>query len=219
MPLRRDGDRIEEIESFDTWVQDRLEEAIARGEFENLPLKGKPINIESNPFQPELDLAFSRLKNAGMAPAWIELDREIRRMQDALADWLQATADRLAAEAARIQALTEETEAVVEPEVRPWYQRWWPFRLFADAGEVDEQDPDTEWRRWSWQRGNAREQYLERAAQLDARIALFNSSVPRPLWHLEKLRFLPKKAQNRFDSTIPPRSGHARADLGNLRFK
>ena len=71
MPLRRDGDRIEEIESFDEWVHDRLEEAIARGEFDDLPQKGKPIRIESNPFQPELDLAFSRLKNAGMAPAWI----------------------------------------------------------------------------------------------------------------------------------------------------
>jgi hypothetical protein len=29
MPLRREGDRIEEIESFDDWVRDRLEEAIA----------------------------------------------------------------------------------------------------------------------------------------------------------------------------------------------
>ena len=94
MPLRRDGDEIYEIENFDDWVHGQIEKAIARGEFDNLPLKGKPIKIESNPYQPELDLAFSRLKNAGMAPAWIELDREIRTMQETLAKWLDATAGR-----------------------------------------------------------------------------------------------------------------------------
>ena len=205
MPVRRDGDRIEEIESFDTWVQDRLEEAIARGEFDNLPLKGKPIKIETNPFQPELDMAFSRMKNAGVAPAWIELDREILKMQDVLANWLEATADRLAADAARIRVLNESPAAMVQPTASRWYQRWWPFRLFSDKDATQEVDIDAEWRRWSWQRGNAREQYLERAAQLDAKIALFNGSVPRPLWHLEKLRFLPEKAEMRFDSAIPPR--------------
>jgi hypothetical protein len=209
MPMRRDGDRIEEIESFDTWVQERLEEAIARGEFDNLPLKGKPIKIESNPFQPELDLAFSRMKNAGTAPAWIELDREILKMQETLAKWLQATADRLAAEAARIQSLSEEPITTAPMETRPWYQRWWPFRLFADLETTPDVDPDTEWRRWGWQRANAREQYLERAVQLDAKIALFNASVPRNLWHLEKLRLLPEKAETRFDTAIPARTGHA----------
>jgi hypothetical protein len=206
MPLRRDGDRIEEIESFDDWVRDRLEEAIARGDFDNLPLKGKPITIESNPYQPELDLAFSRLKNAGMAPAWIELDREIHRMHEALDHWLQGTAGRLAAEAARIHALAETPPEPVSPPTRPWHQRWWPFRLFADLDDgVGEVDPDEAWRRWDWQRRNAREQYLERAGQLDAKIVLFNNSLGRNLWSLEKLRFLPAKAEATFDTAIPPR--------------
>jgi hypothetical protein len=205
MPLRRDGDRIEEIESFDEWVRDRLEEAIARGEFDNLPLKGKPIKIESNPFQPELDLAFSRLKNAGMAPAWIELDREIRSMQETLGKWLDATAGRLAAEATRIRALEAAPPGPL-PIEGPWHRRWWPFRLFAVTEDATaELDPAAEWRRWDWQRRAAREQYLERAAQLDQKIGLFNNSVPRDLWHLEKLRFPAEKAATRFDDTIPPR--------------
>ncbi len=204
MPLRRDGDRIEEIESFDEWVHDRLEEAIARGEFDDLPQKGKPIKIESNPFQPELDLAFSRLKNAGMAPAWIELDREIRTMQETLARWIDATAGRLAAEATRIRALEE--MPVPARIAAPWHQRWWPFRLFAvTEGAVAELDQAAEWRRWDWQRRTAREQYLERAVQLDKKIEMFNNSVPRDLWRLEKMRFQPEKAAARFDATIPPR--------------
>ena len=206
MPLRRDGDRIEEIESFDEWVHDRLEEAIARGAFDNLPQKGKPIKIERNPFQPELDLAFSRMKNAGMAPAWIELDREVRSMQEALERWMQAAAGRLAAEADRIQQLTEAPSAPISPSARPWHQRWWPFRLFAvhDDG-VTEIDTDTEWRRWAWERRVVREQYLERASQLDQKIVVFNNSVPRDLWHLEKVRLRPEKAQARFDAAIPSR--------------
>ena len=205
MPLRRDGDRIEEIESFDEWVHDRLEEAIARGEFDDLPQKGKPIRIESNPFQPELDLAFSRLKNAGMAPAWIELDRDIRTMHETLAKWLDATAGRLAAEATRIRAL-EATPSAPEIATGPWHRRWWPFRLFAVTdGETAELDPAIEWQRWDWQRRTAREQYLKRAAELDKKIELFNNSVPRDLWRLEKVRLQPDKAANRFDTSIPPR--------------
>ncbi|HEV2129033.1 MAG TPA: DUF1992 domain-containing protein [Thermomicrobiales bacterium] len=206
MPLRREGDQIEEIESFDEWVHERLEEAIARGDFDNLPHKGKPIRIERNPFQPELDLAFSRLKNAGMAPAWIELDREIRRMQETLDRWLRASADRLAAEAARIRAL-EEVPVEAQPSPwQPWYRRWWPFRLFVvDPEGPGEDDLIVEWRRWDFERRRDREQYLERAKQLDAKIQLFNNSVPRNLWHLEKLRFLPAKASQRFDTAVPKR--------------
>ena len=204
MPLRREGDRIEEIEDFDEWIQDTLNEAIARGEFDNLPQAGKPIRIERNPFQPELDLAFSRMKNAGIAPAWIELDREISTMQEALDHWLHAAAGRLAAEAARIRELAENPKPATDVPFRSWHQRWWPFRLFAVVEDQSvELDADTEWQRWTYERRIVREQYLERAAQLDAKILLFNNSVPRDLWHLEKLRVHPQRAEQRFETAVP----------------
>lgn len=204
MPLRREGDHIEEIEDFDEWVQEKLEEAIARGEFDNLPQAGKPIKIERNPFQPELDLAFSRMKNAGMAPAWIELDREVRSMQETLDHWLQAAAGRLAAEAAWIRQMTERPPVRIPEHARPWHQRWWPFSLFAVVeDESVEFDADTAWRQWKYERRIVRDQYLDRAAQLDARIVMFNNSVPRDLWHLEKMRLRPEKAATRFDTAIP----------------
>jgi hypothetical protein len=204
MPMRREEDRVEEIESFDEWVHDRLEEAIARGEFDNLPQKGKPIRIETNPYQPELDLAFSRLKNAGLAPAWIEFDREILRMHEALDQWLRASADRLAVEAARIRQLDEAPAPARSDRARPWHQRWWPFALFT-VEPVSDVDPRTEWQRWDFVRRRDRQQYLERARQLDARIQLFNDSIPRNLWHLEKMRLVPAKAADRFDAAVPPR--------------
>lgn len=203
MPLRRDGDNIEDIDNFDDWIEKTLREAIARGEFDNLPRAGKPITIERNPFQPELDMAFSRMKNAGMAPAWIELDREIRRMHEALDRWLEAAAGRLAAEARRIEQGVEAPQST-RIETRPWHRRWWPFRLFiADEGELDVVDPAVEWRRWRYERCIVREQYMERADQLDAKIVLFNNSIPRPLWHLEKARFRTEKATARLDRAVP----------------
>lgn len=204
MPLRRDGDRIEEIDNFDDWIEKTLREAIARGEFDNLPQAGKPIKIERNPFQPELDMAFSRMKNAGTAPAWIKLDREIRSMQDTLDQWLNAAAGRLAAEASRIAEVS--LPPVPPPsEKRPWHQRWWPFRLFAVGDEATPGvDPDLERRRWRHERRIVRDQYLKRAGELDSKIVLFNNSIPRNLWHLEKMRLRPEKAEARFDSACPP---------------
>ncbi len=205
MPLRRDGDRIDEIEDFDSWMDKTLNEAIARGEFDNLPQAGKPIRIERNPFQPELDMAFSRMKNAGMAPVWIELDREIRAMQEALGHWLGPAAGRLAAEASRIQHLDDTPKTASLAIKQPWHHRWWPFRLFADIASDDETelDAETAWRRWHYERRIVRDQYLERAAQLDAKVLLFNNSVPRDLWHLEKVRLLPEWAADRFERAVP----------------
>jgi len=60
-------------------VEQKIREAIARGEFDDLPGQGKPVRIEEYPFTPpEWRLAFKILADAGFAPDWIELDKEIR---------------------------------------------------------------------------------------------------------------------------------------------
>lgn len=92
MAIRR-GD--EGLEGGSTWaeiVERKIQEAIERGLFDNLQGMGKPLQIEENPYEGEWRLAFKILKNAGAAPAWIELSREIEADLTAL--------DRLA-EAAR----------------------------------------------------------------------------------------------------------------------
>ena len=54
-----------------------------------------------------------------------------------------------------------------------WHQRWWPFRLFtAPEGDEAEVDPATEWRRWDWQRGTARDPFVrvwEKAPQYQSK--------------------------------------------------
>ncbi len=59
-------------------VEDRIQEAMERGDFENLKGKGKPLNLERNPWAGDWELAFHVLENAGYAPEWIERDKEIR---------------------------------------------------------------------------------------------------------------------------------------------
>lgn len=55
-----------------------LREAIEKGEFDNLPGKGKPLDLRENPFEdPDLRTVHRLLRNAGFAPAWIEERKDI----------------------------------------------------------------------------------------------------------------------------------------------
>ena len=60
-------------------VNHLIEEAMARGDFNDLPGKGKPLELGDNPFIPrEVRMMNQMLKDNGCAPRWIELDKEIR---------------------------------------------------------------------------------------------------------------------------------------------
>ena len=52
---------------------------MARGDFKDLPGKGKPQKIARNPFVPyEVWLTNQILKDSGFTPRWIEVNKEIR---------------------------------------------------------------------------------------------------------------------------------------------
>lgn len=71
---------------FDKTVESLLQEAIARGEFDNLPNKGKPIDLIDYFNTPEeFRVASSVLKNAGVKPPEVELLREIAELKNQLA--------------------------------------------------------------------------------------------------------------------------------------
>jgi len=63
---------------WESWVDQQIREAQERGEFDNLPGTGKPLDLAPNPYAQEQELAFKVLKDAGYAPEWIELDKAIR---------------------------------------------------------------------------------------------------------------------------------------------
>lgn len=59
-------------------VEERIRKAREKGAFDNLEHQGKPIYIPDNPFEsPDLRMGFKILKDAGFAPYWVELGKDI----------------------------------------------------------------------------------------------------------------------------------------------
>lgn len=56
-----------------------------QGAFDELPHRGERLPIEDDTAAGEWALAHRMLKNAGVAPPWIEADKEARRLLDELA--------------------------------------------------------------------------------------------------------------------------------------
>lgn len=61
-------------------VNKQIEAAMERGEFTNLPGKGKPLKFDTNPFlTPQARMANRLLKENGFTPRWVELEKEIKK--------------------------------------------------------------------------------------------------------------------------------------------
>lgn len=68
---------------FDKIVEAAIQEAMARGEFENLPSRGKPIDLTEYFNAPEeVRVAQVMLKNAGMVPLEVDLLQEIEALKE-----------------------------------------------------------------------------------------------------------------------------------------
>ena len=59
-------------------AEQRIREAMERGEFDNLPFHGKPIKLDALTGVPEhLRMGYKILKNAGVLPEELQLKKEI----------------------------------------------------------------------------------------------------------------------------------------------
>jgi hypothetical protein len=65
---------------WETLIDRQIREAMAEGQFDNLPHQGEPLPNDDNPLAGELGLAFHILRNEGVAPPWIEADKEVREL-------------------------------------------------------------------------------------------------------------------------------------------
>ncbi|MBI3751258.1 MAG: DUF1992 domain-containing protein [Chloroflexi bacterium] len=78
-PIRRDGEgRREAGSTWESLIDRQIREAMAAGEFDDLPYQGQRIPIDDD--GSELALAHHLLKQAGFAPGWIATAGEIRTL-------------------------------------------------------------------------------------------------------------------------------------------
>ena len=67
---------------FDSLVEQKIAEAIERGELDDLPGAGRPLELDDDALVPEdLRLAYRILKNAGYVPAEVETLNEISQLE------------------------------------------------------------------------------------------------------------------------------------------
>ncbi|MCG3143940.1 MAG: hypothetical protein HONDAALG_01318 [Gammaproteobacteria bacterium] len=71
------------MQILDMLAEQRILEAIGRGEFDGLPGSGRPLDLDEDMTVPEeLRVAYRILKNAGFLPREVEMRREIHDVRE-----------------------------------------------------------------------------------------------------------------------------------------
>lgn len=72
---------------FDVIAENRIQEAIDAGALDNLPGAGEPLDLTEDPLVPtELRAAYRMLKNAGYVPPEVEQLKELRELEQRVAE-------------------------------------------------------------------------------------------------------------------------------------
>jgi DnaJ homolog subfamily C member 28 len=75
-------------------IDEQIRQAMARGDFDNLPGKGKPLDLSENPYEdPGWRMAYRMLKENGYTLPWIETRRNIELNFERAAKSLQQSWD------------------------------------------------------------------------------------------------------------------------------
>jgi hypothetical protein len=73
------------MDGFGSIVEQRIQDAQKEGLFDNLPGKGKPLNLDDDSSVPEdLRLTFKVLKNSNCLPIEMELRKEVYNLRQIL---------------------------------------------------------------------------------------------------------------------------------------
>ncbi len=96
-PERPDPAELSRERIRETLVERQIRTAIEEGSFDALPYQGSRLPLEDDSAAGDRALAHRILRNAGVAPAWIEADKTVRALLD--------ERDRLLARALRMSDL------------------------------------------------------------------------------------------------------------------
>lgn len=147
-------------EEWEDLVEQRIKEAMERGEFDNLRGKGQPLNLERNPFaDPAWEMAHRMLTGQGFTLQWIEE----RRLIEA------------------------DTEAARGRLRRAWL--WYMRHIEALNGQDPDDQRVQEERTWveaRWHR--YLEDFREAVVELNRRIDTYNLMVPLVRFQMFRLR-------------------------------
>jgi hypothetical protein len=67
---------------FDAIAEQKIREAIERGELDDLPGQGQPLDLSGDPLVPEdVRMAYRILRNAGFLPPELDAQKEIRDLE------------------------------------------------------------------------------------------------------------------------------------------
>jgi hypothetical protein len=74
------------MDVFGSIAEEKIRQAMRNGDFDNLPGKGKPMELEDLSGIPEdLRMSYKILKNAGMIPEEVQLKKDMLKIEDLLA--------------------------------------------------------------------------------------------------------------------------------------
>lgn len=100
-PQRKDAEGRRQVgPSWESLVERQIREAMSQGAFDDLPYQGQRLPLEDDFAAGEWAMAHRLLREAGVAPPWIELDKEARR--------LMAELEALIERAPRMSALSQQ---------------------------------------------------------------------------------------------------------------
>jgi DnaJ family protein C protein 28 len=82
-------------------IDELIRHAMEAGEFDNLPGKGKPLDLSQNPYEdPDWRLAYTMLRSSGQTLPWIEtrqaIEAELESVRESLVrswNWRRSTLD------------------------------------------------------------------------------------------------------------------------------
>lgn len=105
-------------------IDSRIEEAIANGEFDDLPGAGKPLDLDDDRLVPEdLRVAYRLLKNAGYVPPELETVSDVNRLLGEVARGdLDEAQHRLASRRLRVLLIQLELAGRVATAATAWRQ-------------------------------------------------------------------------------------------------
>jgi hypothetical protein len=124
MPDKTDNqDKPRSMEEWADLVTKRIEEAMRRGDFDNLPGHGKPLPPDQDAMVPEEQkMAFKLLKNNDMTPTWIGDRKEMLRTIEGWREQFQRIVHE--AHTAWVAASTDKRRVQVRQSWERWIARW-----------------------------------------------------------------------------------------------